>query len=63
MSVHDKKVVFLAELTLLELIEIADGRSHVPAEIRSSAQRRNQLQLSTSPVPQLLRVNSVGLAI
>src|SRR5437588_10810666 len=45
-----RKAVFLAELTLLELIKIAAGRSHIPCRDLQSTQRLTQLQSFASRV-------------
>jgi len=62
-----RKVVFLAELTLLELIDIAAGRSHVPrrdSQLGTATQSAALVHVSRNVSrTQLLGMNSAGLAI
>ena len=58
-----RKEIFLAELTLLELIDIAAGRSHVPrrdSQLGTATQSAAVVHVSRT---QLLGMNSAGLAI
>jgi|HubBroStandDraft_2_1064218.scaffolds.fasta_scaffold29123_4 hypothetical protein len=57
------KAVFLAELTLLELIEIAAGRSHVPCRDPQFGRATQSATVVHVSRTQLLGMNSAGLAI